>query len=104
MQTKWVRQVLEKRISLQKLPKPRLYESHIVIHDQRCHWGSLVNIRLLPFSTSDNIRFVRDNFIQAKCFHYRYLTNSRQGPRLSGYMSPQLLDRGGHTIFCPPNN
>jgi len=35
---------------------------------------SLVNISLLPFSTSENIRFLRYSFIQVKCFHYVYLT------------------------------
>jgi len=29
---------------------------------QRCHWVSLVNIRLLPSSTSDNTKFLRYGF------------------------------------------
>jgi len=28
-----------------------------------CHWGRLVNIRLLPSSTSDNIKFLRYTLI-----------------------------------------
>jgi len=34
---------------------------------------SLVNIRLLPFSTSDNIRFVHYSATDAKCLYYHYL-------------------------------
>jgi len=30
---------------------------------------SLVNIRLLPFSTSDDIKFLRYSFVSDKCFY-----------------------------------
>ena len=43
---------------------------------------SLVNIRLLLFSTSDNIRFVPYSFTAATCLHYHYLLpNKPNKPR-----------------------
>jgi len=36
---------------------------------------SRVNIRLLLFSTSDNIRFSHCSLTWAQCFYYQYLTN-----------------------------